>query len=254
MKDNINFKGHFKIQAIDESNNVIDEWEDNNMIMESARYSMAEMFANLNSSTFINQFKIGSLGHVGDNIILPKGTNEGFVKERTRMFSETEPVGNLDVIASLMMNDVVLYAEDDHYYQYIGASTTDYTISSASVFLDTENWTDLGETAPYYYTLDFQLPRTSAETQGDPSTMTGESDSYGNSGNTGSEVLVKQDMSNVTFTIDIATASANLQNGTSSIFTEASLLANDRIFAMKTFKAKVKDSTVLLRIIWTITF
>jgi hypothetical protein len=70
----------------------------------------------------------------------------------------------------------------------------------------------------------------------------------------GSTVKVLQTDTSVVFTIDIATAAGNSQNDTTSVFTEAALYANGRIFSMKTFKAKVKDSTVLLRIVWTITF
>ena len=49
MEDTVKFKGHFQIQAIDAFNGmaVIDEWSDSNMIMESARTSMSEIFAML---------------------------------------------------------------------------------------------------------------------------------------------------------------------------------------------------------------
>ena len=57
MTDMVNLKGHFKIQSIDVNNNILDEWEEHNMIMENARYTMSELFSNLETNTFINKFK-----------------------------------------------------------------------------------------------------------------------------------------------------------------------------------------------------
>ncbi len=70
----------------------------------------------------------------------------------------------------------------------------------------------------------------------------------------GSEIFVLHNDKSVQFTIDIVNYVANEQTDTASIFTEAALYFHGRIFSMKTFKAKVKDDSVLLRIIWTINF
>jgi len=255
MKDKVNFKGHFKIQAIDKDNKVVDEWSDDNMIMEGARATMSEIFSNLNSNTFVNYLKIGSLGHVGDNIILPKDANNGFVKERDRMFSEFETVSDGYTVQTLRLNDIVKYTGNDNYYRYIGSETTQYQITNEAVFDDTA-WVLHSEEVPYVYQLNFDIPGTNVSAEGDNATINEEIDSFGNTFvSSGSEVKVAQSGSTVTFTFDIATSAGNeQQNGLTSIFTEASLWANDRIFAMKTFKAKVKDSTVLLRIVWSITF
>jgi hypothetical protein len=256
MKEFMNFKGHFTIQAIDKDNNVVDEWADNNMIMETARETMAELFANLETSTFINKFKLGTLGHVGTSILIPKGKDDGFTKERTRLFSETleTAIESGEEISILRKNDVIFVEAIDPeltgFYRFIGEFTENYTISD-TVIVDEEEWEFIGEDEPYTYNIGFSIPRTN-DGDGDSGGLAEQlvEDNQGS----GSTVYVKQQDSSVTFTIDIATDAANLQNENTSVFTEAALYANDRIFAMKTFKAKVKDSTVLLRIIWTITF
>jgi hypothetical protein len=257
MQDNITFKGHFQIQALDAQNNmtVLDEYVDDNMIMESARTTMSELFANLNSSTFINNFRIGTLGHIGDSIITPKGKDEGFIKERDRMFSEapTAPVAANTFIANVRKNDIFFIATTNPaqagYYRYLGATVTNYQVTD-TVVANTAIWEFLGAAAPYTYSITFNMPRTNIDVNGTQALNLVEDDTA-----SGSTVKVLQSGTSVTFTIDVATAAANLQKGgPSSIFTEAALYANNRIFAMKTFKAKVKDSTVLLRIVWTITF
>lgn len=252
MNDNINFKGHFKIQSIDQHNNVVDEWSDDNMIMETARTTMSELFANLASSTFINNFRIGTLGHIGDSIVSPKGKDDGFVKERDRMFSEpgSTQIALNTFIANVRKNDIFfILASTPGYYRWVGSNVSNYQVTSADV-ANTAKWVFMGTSLPYVYNISFTLPGTNVDAGGTTTLNLVETDA-----GSGSTVKVLQSGTSVTFTIDIATAAANLQDGgPSSIFTEAALYANNRIFAMKTFKAKVKDSTVLLRIVWTITF
>lgn len=256
MEDTVKFKGHFQIQAIDAFNGmaVIDEWSDSNMIMESARTSMSEIFANLNTSTWINKITLGTSGHVGDSILIPKGKDNGFVKERTRLFSESLP-GNVnvgDTLAVIRKNDLMYInttnSEAQGYYRFISGDVYNYVVNDI-VIADTSYWEFVGTVAPYTYDINFTLPGTNSTVGGTVATGISEDDS-----GSGSTVKVLQSSTSVTFTIDIATAAANGQNENTSIFTEAALYANERIFAMKTFKAKVKDSTVLLRIVWTITF
>ena len=254
MEDTLNFKGHFRIQAMDLGGTVIDQWQDDNMIMESARTSMSEMFANLTTSTFINKIVLGTMGHVGDSILVPKGKDEGFVKERTRLFAETL-AGTVNVGQALPIirkNDVIYVnatANDAKgYYRFKSADVQNYVVNDI-VIADTSLWEFLGATKPYTYTVTFELPGTNDAPGGTDVANLVEGDA-----NAGSAVKVLQSGTSVTFTFDIATGAGNKQNDTTSVFTEAALYANDRIFAMKTFKAKVKDSTVLLRIVWTITF
>lgn len=255
MTDLINFKGHFTIQAIDADGHVTDEWSDNNMIMESARTTMSKIFANIVSGTtpFVDTIKLGTLGHVYGNVITPKGTSDGFIKTRDRMFSESIDVADGAVI-NLKKNDCIRYTgsvnttgTSNNYYIYTGEGINDLSVSTDADFTDTNIWFDFGVTAPYNYEIGFTIPGVVAGPV-DPATIT-ETDS-----GAGSTVEVEQSDSSVTFTFNIAQPAANDTNGGVSVLTEAALYANNDIFAMKTFKAKVKDDTVVLKIIWTITF
>jgi hypothetical protein len=246
MTDIVNLKGHFKIQSIDVNNNVIDEWEEDNMIMENARYTMSELFSNLSSSTFINKFKLGTSGHDGNSIITPKTKDQGFVKERNRMFSEFESYATNSIITIIRKNDIIFNSSNSKFYQYLINDSLNYNFTDAN-FTSPTIFRDLGTVQPYIFNVNFELPG-SSDING-VSALNISDDDHG-----GCSVNVLQSGTSVTFRFDVSTAAANKQYDTYSVFTEASLWANDRIFAMKTFKAKTKDSTVLLRIIWTITF
>lgn len=89
MVDKINFKGHLTIQALDKAGNVIDQWADNNLIMETARINMANAIAGMNSGNYINKLVIGTKGHNADYLI-PKTEAEGFVNTRTQLFSQED--------------------------------------------------------------------------------------------------------------------------------------------------------------------
>lgn len=250
MKDLLKFKGHFKIKAIDANNNVIDEWEEDNLIMEGARTSMSEIFANLGSDKFMNKFSLGTLGHVSGSEITPKTANEGFVKERDRMFSES--VDAIDgTFITVLMNSVIKYTgtanvtgTTNNYYQNTSGATIASNVNDINF---ASGWTNLGAVAPYTYPINFTIPGSNADPDGTLATGITEPDS-------GSEVRVLQSGSSVTFKIKIATTAANTQSGTSSYFTEAALYAAGRIFAMKTFSVKSKDASVLLVVDWTINF
>jgi len=249
MTDIVNLKGHFKIQSIDVNNNVIDEWEEDNMIMENARYTMSELFSNLETNTFINKLKLGTLGHIDNSIIFPKGKDQGFVKERNRMFSDSESYATNTAISVLRKNDLVYNITNNNYYVYLLNDTTNY-IFSENNFNNTDIFQNLGTEEPYKFNIDFELPRT----QETSSPLGVNCSIVTDDDNSGCTVNVLQSGTSLTFKFDISTYAANRQNTVFSIFTEASLWANDRIFAMKTFRAKTKDNTVLLRITWTITF
>ena len=76
-------KGHFKAERLDAFDNVIDTpVDDHNMIMTSARTSMAEIFAHLTNVDLSNAFYFGTLGHKEPNIYLPKDSGDGFTKDR----------------------------------------------------------------------------------------------------------------------------------------------------------------------------
>jgi len=253
MQDFMSFKGHFAVQTIDKNNQIIDQWEENNLIMEVARTTMSKILAKINSGNTINKIVLGTEGHIGGSIVNPKTSSEGFVKERNRLFSESVDIGDNETI-DLMLNDLVKYTGNTNstgttgnWYTYIGPDSNGVSTNTIN-FGDTALWTDLGTDQPYTYEVSFDLP----ELNDADATNVAEDDT-----NAGSSVHILQADSSVTFTIDVVQDAANSGGGAgvgTSVFTEAALYSEDDIFAMKTFAAKIKDNTVLLRIIWTITF
>lgn len=92
FKDDVGFTGIFKIESIDIDNNIIDVYEDLNLIMDSARSNMAQVIGGVTTGNIgakIDKFVIGTLGHVGTDILDAKNVDEdGFVSTRTSLFSE----------------------------------------------------------------------------------------------------------------------------------------------------------------------
>jgi len=256
----INFKGYFKLECIDANNNCIDTFEDKNMIMDSARVSMSEIFANLNSSQWINKVSFGTMGHTTGNVLVAKNATDGFKSARDRMFCES---GNTPATALAMTSTINVLNKNDvfyfggstpGYYRYLKVDTTVYAVSQASINNQAE-WEFLGTTAPYLYEVNFNLPKTNSNaTTGDAANITSEIDGGTTFIGTGSSINVAQSGTSVTFHITLLPGAGNHQMNTYSTFTEAALYANGRIFSMKTFPSKVKDSTVSLKITWTITF
>jgi hypothetical protein len=309
MEDYVNFKGHFTVQTINQYGDIVDEYVENNMIMEVARTSMAKIFAQLTGQDSISKIVLGTYGHnftgadTTTNIIFPKTSEQGFVKERDRLFSEPLDVGDGDIAIDIKENDLVKYigtingtATTNAFYIWAGEDAEAINIATTD-FGDSNLWKPMGTTEPYTYTISFGLPGTtsgnltdikeygrieysdwdaatdylqdayvlydgvyyislsSSGNQGIEPTVTAGWESFWevidffDSGSTGSMTLSD---SSVSFTFDINTTAANDEDNV--IYTEAALYTGADIFAMKTFKAKIKDSSVLLRIIWTITF
>lgn len=178
-------KGHFTIQSLDKDGNVLDEYKEDNLIMDTARTIMAERLSNIVAKTTIDKIVIGTEGHKTGDILTPKDSSDGFVSSRTQLFSE--------------------------------------------------------ESADYNYSIGFTVPGTTSGA----GTSIIEADS-------GSSMTILQAGNEVTYAVDFATTAAN--DGGTATFTEAALYAGTDIFSMKTFKAKVKDASVTLRIIWKIIF
>ena len=243
--EKIDFKGHFTCQELDKNYNILDEYSENNLIMASARESMSEIFAKKTSSKGIQKIVFGTFGYKDDNLTTPKTETEGYVKERTRLFSETIDLG--DVSVSLLKNDVIKYTgilngtgSTNNYYIYLGSdNTVDLKTTS---YTDITLWKKIGTTKPFSYAVSFDLPGA------DGYALNLVEDDIGSN----STCSVVQDSTSVTFTIELSTDAANNVNGVQ--FTEAALYANDRIFSMKTFSAKNKNDGTILRVIWRIIF
>lgn len=247
-------KGHFHMDILNKDNEIVDSVDDHNMIMADARKSMAEIFANLAGIPFAHRLVLGTMGNVDGSIFIPKDENSGFTKERTRLFSEASPkIYNAgDLVEILNKYDVLQLtnaADGVDCYRYNGENTTDYVLSEKNLASDDF----VKVTKPYTYAINFKLPRTNADT--------------GSNNNTNEESLdtikVEQKDTSVIFTFTLDLDSANEQHldeedeefsPYSSLFNEAAIYVNNRIFCMKTFTSKLKDDSVKFRIVWTITF
>jgi len=262
--EKFNFKGHFKIEMLDKNRQVIDVYEDPNLIMTLARTTMSEIFTNLNTG-FVNKFVIGTNGHIGTNLLTPKTANENFVDTRTTLFSTpittpASPTVLTNTIAQIYEGDIyyVSNATVPGYYEYVGAPATNLQVTqtaldNAALFVI---FTPSNPTmTPYQYAINFTIPGTNNNiTTGDPALIVSESDSTGTLAPTGSIVNVLHSGTSTTFNIELSNTAGNGQNLTNSAFTEAALFSGNNIFSMKTFVGKIKDNTTTLRVAWTITF
>lgn len=249
----IPLKGHLKIERLDKNDNVIDvPVDEHNLICTDARISMAEIFANLDGIKFAHRFMLGTQGHKENSVYLPKDTTDGFVKERDRMFSQpsAEIWSTGDMIETLLKNDIVTISSPNgtnEYWRYNGENKSNYIIDYSEV---SKTWTKFG-TLPYTLTVDFTLPRDNNVPEDQTNTEEGSPFS----------VQVIQKDTSVSFIVNIPMEQGNDQYTNderfaipTSLFTEASLWVNDRIFSLKTFQALTKDDSIKIRATWTIIF
>lgn len=89
--DKYELKGHLIVECIDKNGQIVDRFENKNLIMDAARISMAQMIAGLSGSSEINKFVLGTKGHVGSDYLSVKTEADGFVGTRTSLFSEDSP-------------------------------------------------------------------------------------------------------------------------------------------------------------------
>lgn len=99
LKDNAkmnNVNGVFSIKSIDINGNVIDEYIENNLILSTARNSMAGLVGGVTGPNGpINKFVMGTSGHMGSDTTLPVREGEDrlggggiFDSARTNIYSE----------------------------------------------------------------------------------------------------------------------------------------------------------------------
>jgi len=209
--DKIDFYGHFSIKQLDIAGNVLDYYEDKNLIMDTARTNMAEIIGGMTTAGIpINQFRIGTSGHVSTNILdaqevgetdaTKTGGNQIFDTTKTGLFSEIETAAinyRIPFDAAAVGADVTVSGTGTRY----------------------EAGTAVG----------------SAETS-----------------NTIQRVVAG---ATVTYTITIIPANGNAAVPTTPVpYTEAGLYAGTELFAMKTFPARVKESTTQFVVTWSIIF
>lgn len=243
-------RGHFKIEALDENDNVVDMFEDKNLVMDLARPSMALMAGNVTldndaarSPTVppigatdpsnpppyhpwiaepINKFVLGTQGH------------------RIEGGCEKYPEPKQPNVTPAPGDD------PDNYYD-----STRYELFSER--------NDLGS---YHFDLEFTpdgLSDDNFDVRGKffekRSPMAGKSidaDTPDSKSNIQRVVIDRT----VTYTITIPRGAGNPHSNNPPAFTfsEAALYCGPRIFSMKTFPARFKDDSVKLIITWSIIF
>ena len=180
-------QGYFKIEAIKDGQ-VVDSFEQKNLIMDLARNTFANLIAGINNTPVINRFVIGTQGHVAGDFLVPKGVDQGFTSEKTCLFSE-EAGDELVDFESL-------------YFIPTGVSGDNVTVENP---------------------------------------------------NNASTVKIDVNGTDVVYEINIHNDACNGSTGT-MVFTECAFYTGSEIFSMRTFKGKIKDNTVSLKITWKIMF
>lgn len=222
MRDDYNSPvGYFKIEQFDDSDKLVDTFEQKNLIMDMARPSMALLAGGVNDDTEIsdpiNRFYIGTQGHrvVGTvekypepklpNVTPAPGdsVDNYYDSTRTELFSERATVGGL-----YYRFDFAPDGAKDKTFNVYGKL---YDKNSASPIK-----TDSGSATTSIH-----------------------------------RVVVDR---TVTYTVTIPKDSGNSQSGAILPFSEAALKCGPRIFSMKTFPARFKDTGVKLVITWSIIF
>lgn len=262
MNDTIKtgFEGYFKVECIKDGE-VVDIFEDHNTIMRSARRSMAEIFLNKKNIDkniqFANRFVIGTEGSTTSDY-LPKSEQDGFNKNKSQqcLYSEQTVITvKNNSQYNLHKWDIIKY--NNKYYRYC---ESDSAITITNDIINSGKFINVNK--PYYYDINFSL---------ESGTTNNMNLAVGSSKNKGCSCLVSlpedisQDILNQTvcqFVFTIPKNQANSQHSASevgfnseiSIFTEAGLYVNGRLFSMKTFPAKVKDDTTELKVTWRIIF
>ena len=81
-------KGNIIIECLDKYKNIIDRFEEKNLIMDTARIVVSSAVAGVSTTGSINKFIIGTEGKITGDYLTPKTEEQGFISSRTELFSE----------------------------------------------------------------------------------------------------------------------------------------------------------------------
>jgi len=253
----VDFKGYFKIECLDKDNNVKDCYEDNNYIMRCARRTVAEMFSN-KKNTGLNKLVLGTCGGIETEFI-PITEDNGFKRERTHLYSEPIEAGLGDIVKLYQYEIVSVKGLGE--FRFINPTPEEpETIEITSETL--ENTDIFNQIKSYTYIFKIQNPESAKKPDGVKN--------YAASLNNNCTIYLNEidndfsDLENTTVThvFEIGMSEANGQHKSSeegysenvSLFNEAGMYFNNRLFCSKCFSAKVKDASTKVRITWKIVF
>ncbi len=237
------FKGYFKIECIDKNGNITDSYEDKNFIMKPARRTVAEMFSGLKNEG-LNKLVLGTSGGTNTPYI-PITEESGFNKDRTHIYSESIKTTN-GAVLNLYKYELVNIS--NKIYRYIGENGNVIVDINSGLF---EEWND-------NYTYTFEIK----EGLKTPDGSSNYASNTNNVCNIDLNPIENLDDTTVTFTFELGMSEGNNQHKASesgfgtmcSLFNEAGMYFNGRLFCSKCFTPKVKDDSTRIKIVWKIIF
>ena len=207
-------RGEFTLQVLNDKGEVIDQFQENNLVVNTARESMSALLSGKNGSLGITTFVLGTRGHdeTNNDILKPKVVGQdGYDETRTQLFSEEKNefyytvkwtqgalVDSQNSPVSFAGNTVEFVAKGQKKNQ----SGTEPDAENAQIPVKI----DLQTNAVQY---EFEIPEASAN------------------GSDGQSVVA---------------------------YTEAGLKCGDKLFSIKCFSGKVKSLDTKFKIIWRIIF
>ena len=207
-------EGFFKLETIDSDGNVIDTFEQKNMIMKRSKASAAN--AVMGSSPhehFINKIVFGDGGHDNGNLLV----GQGFAYEKSSLFSEVDGSGEtftllFDPQARTGQGDTVLIKE-----LKTGVITTTNQQSTVKI--------NIINVSTNQYVFDISPGSANADT------------------GTGVKPWTEA---------ALYTKNGDSFDYLNEVMGDKGL--NGQIFAMRTFPAKIKDNSTTFRVTWEIVF
>lgn len=250
MQENFSkFKGFFKIECYNKDDQLIDSYEDNNFIMKPARRTVAEMFSG-KKNTGLNYLVLGTSGGTTTPYI-PIIEENGFNKDRQRIYSEP--------LQASAGQTVFLYKYET--VSIVGKGTYRYIGETGDVELSQANLDNLFEIKTDNYTYYFRI--SPSDRVKNPDGVTNYALSENNSCTIGIDANESNlDATTVTFIFELGMSEGNNQHKASdtgfgsacSLFNEAGMYFNDRLFCSKCFIPKVKDDSTRIKLTWKIIF
>ena len=80
--------GHIIVECLNDAGEVLDRFENHNLIMDTARIAIPSLICGLSTASELNKIVLGTEGHVTGDFLTPKGEAQGFISSRTQLFSE----------------------------------------------------------------------------------------------------------------------------------------------------------------------
>lgn len=91
--DKVPVRGEFTIEVF-KNGEKVDEFKEHNLITDEARSFFAKIVIGATDGVVINNLRLGTSGHVGDDYFTPRTAIDGFTSARTDLFCGTKTTEN----------------------------------------------------------------------------------------------------------------------------------------------------------------